>query len=89
MDGFKVANLTCTEKDELWSLNLPTVTTLDISPVEVKMLSSSDYVDMFTQDGNNIVLKNGWLTAGCPAILAESITLRFKLTSSVLGSNEQ
>ena len=76
-----VEPLTCTQKDETWSMILPPVTTEDISPVEVKLLDA----DSFDLTGGVMSLETLFTT--CPD--GDSITLNFKLTSAVLGSNEQ
>ena len=60
---------------------LPPVTTEDISPVEVKLLDA----DSFDLTGGVMSLETLFTT--CPD--GDSITLNFKLTSAVLGSNEQ
>jgi len=47
MSEFSVEPLTCSQKDSSWALLLPSVTTLDVSPVSVELISSSDYADLF------------------------------------------
>ena len=88
MTGFEVASLTCKVEDTNWSMKLPYATTSDVSPVEVEMLSSSDHADMFHNNGGTIELDSSWLKAGCPSVTKSSITLKFRLTSSLLGKND-
>lgn len=82
-----VEPLTCTPKDENWSMSLPPIITEDISKVEVKLLGSSDNADMFILEGRAISVDSDGLAASCPE--SDSITLIFELSSAALGKNEQ
>ena len=81
MDDWKADPLTCTDKDASWSVQLPAVTTEDVSPVVVNLV---DNTDLFVLEGGIMSLVT---TSTCPSV--DSIDVKFSLKSDVLGLNDQ
>lgn len=80
MDDWKADPLTCTDKDASWSVQLPAVTTEDVSPVVVNLV---DNTDLFVLEGGIMSLVT---TSTCPSV--DSIDVKFSLKSDVLGLND-